>query len=149
MRLASPGDAAELARIHAAMVEVDTTGPWRQELADHLREQLGGDRLAAFVIDDPTGGIAACAIGVVHQGLPGPDHAGVFGQVQTVVTEQPFRRRGYGRAVTVALVEWLTGRGCTLLNLTASDEGRPLYESLGFVQNPRAMRLVGKPYHRA
>ncbi|MDH6121770.1 GNAT superfamily N-acetyltransferase [Kitasatospora sp. GAS204A] len=149
MRPASPADAAELARIHAEMVGVDATGPWRDRLADHLREQLGSDRVAAFVIDDPAGGLAACAIGVVHQGLPGPDHAGVFGQLQTVVTEQPFRRRGYGRAVTCALVEWLTARGCTLLTLNASDSAVPLYASLGFASSSRAMRFVGKPYHRA
>jgi GNAT superfamily N-acetyltransferase len=149
VRPASPDDADELARIHAEMVGVDVTEPWRGRLAYHLREHLGGNRLAAFVVDDPAGGLAACAIGIVHQGLPGPDHAGVFGQIQTVVTEQRFRRRGYGRAVTKALVAWLTGRGCTLLNLTASDTGEPLYASLGFTPNPRAMRLVGKPYHRA
>ncbi|WP_035799830.1 GNAT family N-acetyltransferase [Kitasatospora mediocidica] len=149
VRPASPDDAAELARIHAAMVGVDLTGPWRDRLAQYLRGQLGGDRLGAFVIDAPAGGLAACAIGVVHQGLPGPDHAGVFGQVQTVVTEQPFRRRGYGRAVTRALVEWLTRQGCTLVTLSASDDGAPLYASLGFTPNRRAMRLVGTPYHRA
>ncbi|THA71981.1 GNAT family N-acetyltransferase [Streptomyces sp. A0958] len=131
------------------MVGVDTIGPWRDRLADHLREHLGGDRLAAFVVDDPDGGLAACAIGLVHQGLPGPDHAGVFGQIQTVVTGRRFRRRGYGRAVTNALVDWLTGQGCTLLNLTASEAGRPLYASLGFTPNARAMRLAGKTYHRA
>ncbi|GAA1230787.1 hypothetical protein GCM10009665_21480 [Kitasatospora nipponensis] len=131
------------------MVGVDIAGPWRDRLADHLRERLGGELVAAFVIDAPAGGLAACAIGVVHQGLPGPDHVGVFGQVQTVVTEQPFRRRGYGRAVTCALVEWLTGQGCTLLNLATSDAGRELYVSLGFTSNPCSMRLIARPYHRA
>lgn len=149
VRLASPDDAEELARIHAEMVGVDITGPWRDQLADHLRERLGGHRLAAFVVDDPDGGLAACAIGVVHQGLPGPGHGGVFGQIQTVVTEQRFRRRGYGRAVTKALVDWLTGQGCTLLNLAASDAGRTLYASLGFTPHTRAMRLMATPYHRA
>ncbi|MFE0460313.1 GNAT family N-acetyltransferase [Kitasatospora sp. NPDC058965] len=149
MRPASPDDAEELARMHAELVGVDPTGPWRDRLADHLRQHLGGNRIAAFVVDDQAGSLAACAIGVVHRGLPGPDHIGVFGQIQTVVTEQPFRRRGYGRAVTEALVHWLSEQGCTLLSLTASDTGKPLYASLGFTPNPRAMRLLGKPYHRA
>ncbi|MFE7578655.1 GNAT family N-acetyltransferase [Streptomyces sp. NPDC057521] len=148
-RSASPADAEELARLHAHMVGADITGPWRDQLADHLRVRLGGHRLAAFVVDGPDDGLAACAIGVVHQGLPGPDHGGVFGQIQTVVTEERFRRRGYGRAVTDALIDWLTGRGCTLLNLTTSDAGKTLYASLGFTPNARAMRLMGTPYHRA
>ncbi|GAA1964688.1 GNAT family N-acetyltransferase [Kitasatospora viridis] len=131
------------------MVGVDTSGPWRDRLAEYLRSQLGGDRVAAFVIEGPGGDITACAIGLVHQGLPGPDHAGIFGQVQTVVTGWPFRRRGYGRAVTYALVEWLTDQGCTLLTLTASDVGAPLYASLGFTPSPRTMRLVLRPFHRA
>ncbi|MCG7524496.1 GNAT family N-acetyltransferase [Streptomyces sp. OfavH-34-F] len=149
VRPASLDDAEELARIHADMVAADTTGPWQDRLAEHLRHHLGGTRLAAFVVDDPEGGLAACAMGVVHQGLPGPDHAGIFGQIQTVATEARFRRRGYGRAVTQALMDWLAGQGCTLLTLTASDAGRPLYASLGFTPNARAMRLVGRPYHRA
>ncbi|MGW1179732.1 N-acetyltransferase family protein [Streptomyces drozdowiczii] len=149
VRPASPDDAEELARIHADMVGADTTGPWRDRLAEYLRQHLGGARLAAFVVDAPEGGLVACAMGAIHQGLPGPDHAGIFGQIQTVATEQRFRRRGYGRAVTRALVDWLTAQGCTLLNLTASDAGRPLYASLGFTPNARAMRLVEKPYHRA
>ncbi|MDH6109913.1 GNAT superfamily N-acetyltransferase [Kitasatospora sp. MAP12-15] len=134
--------------MHAEMVGTDLDGAWKVGLADFLECHLVRDRVAAFVVDDPGGGLASCALGVVHRGLPGPDHEGVFGVIHTVVTAPEFRRRGYGRAVTEALVAWLTGRGCTLLNLNASDDGAPLYASLGFRVNPRAMRLVGRPYHR-
>jgi hypothetical protein len=46
-------------------------------------------------------------------------------------------------------MKWLIDQGCTLLTLSTSDSAAPLYASLDFTSNSRAMRFVGKPYHRA
>jgi hypothetical protein len=43
-----------------------------------------------------------------------------------------FRRRGVGSAVLDAVVEFLTSRGCSRLELFATSEGRPLYARHGF-----------------
>ncbi|MEU5009048.1 GNAT family N-acetyltransferase [Streptomyces sp. NPDC021749] len=144
-RRAVAADAGELGRMRAALVE--DVGPWNLRLIQFFRENVESDRMAAFVVDRP-GGLAACASGTVTRSVPGPDHEGVVGYIHTVYTDPEYRRRGYGRAVTQALMDWLAECGCTLLTLNASDEGEPMYRALGFGVNRRAMRLIRVASHR-
>jgi hypothetical protein len=43
------------------------------------------------------------------------------------------RRRGIGHQLTQTIIAWCRERGFEWIYLHASDQGRPLYESLGFV----------------
>jgi GNAT superfamily N-acetyltransferase len=49
-----------------------------------------------------------------------------------VYTEPGSRRRGIARALMQAMMEWARAEGFDRLLLHASDNGRPLYRSLGF-----------------
>jgi ribosomal protein S18 acetylase RimI-like enzyme len=60
--------------------------------------------------------------------VPTPPDAGIF----AVSTDPAYRRRGLGRAVTVAGVRDAAAAGCDLVYLQASEMGYPLYEALGF-----------------
>jgi GNAT superfamily N-acetyltransferase len=55
------------------------------------------------------------------------------GFIAYVFVEEPYRRRGVARAITAAALEWLRSVGCETVHLHASEAGKPLYESLGFV----------------
>jgi GNAT superfamily N-acetyltransferase len=57
--------------------------------------------------------------------------------------ESDARRRGLGRQLMTAILAWLPGTDVVRLVLHASDEGRPLYESIGFVPT-NEMRYTGK-----
>ena len=52
--------------------------------------------------------------------------------VVNVYIEPEWRRRGVARALMRAVMNWATERGFDRVVLHASDEGRKLYESLGF-----------------
>jgi GNAT superfamily N-acetyltransferase len=52
--------------------------------------------------------------------------------ILNVYTEAEFRRRGAARLVIEAILDWIKARGLRAANLHASDEGRRLYEELGF-----------------
>lgn len=52
--------------------------------------------------------------------------------ILNVYTELEFRRRGVARQVMQVILEWIKARGLASVNLHASDEGRSLYESMGF-----------------
>ena len=54
------------------------------------------------------------------------------GNILNVYTEPDFRRRGLARKLTEAAMQWCRSEGIDYVILHASDEGRPLYESLGF-----------------
>jgi GNAT superfamily N-acetyltransferase len=60
--------------------------------------------------------------------------------ILNMYTEPPFRRRGLARRILVAMLAWCREEGFGSVFLHASDAGRPLYESLGFVPTSE-MRL--------
>ena len=62
------------------------------------------------------------------------------GNILNVYTEPDFRRRGLARIVTVAAMDWCRDNGVDCVILHASEEGRPLYESLGF-ERTNEMRI--------
>ena len=55
-----------------------------------------------------------------------------FAFVNAVYVRPEYRRRGIGRVLMQSAIEWARRRGCSRLRLRTSDEGRALYESLGF-----------------
>jgi alkanesulfonate monooxygenase SsuD/methylene tetrahydromethanopterin reductase-like flavin-dependent oxidoreductase (luciferase family) len=67
-----------------------------------------------------------------------------------IATVEAARRRGYGAAMTMRIVDDGAAEGCDVAILQASDVGRPIYERLGFrtvveydgyVARPRSGRL--------
>ncbi len=61
-------------------------------------------------------------------------------EIINVYVEPEFRRRGIARRLMEVMIEWCRVRGYASVYLHASDEGRPLYTSLGFAPTPE-MRL--------
>lgn len=55
------------------------------------------------------------------------------------------RGRGVGAALTEACVQWLRDQGAQTVLLHATDAGRPVYESLGFVAEGRSRAWRGGP----
>jgi N-acetylglutamate synthase len=64
----------------------------------------------------------------VGLGVFGEETAGVF----NIATVPAYRGRGYGRAVTSRIVADGVARGADLAYLQSSEEGYPLYQSMGF-----------------
>jgi GNAT superfamily N-acetyltransferase len=59
-----------------------------------------------------------------------------------VYTEPEYRRRGLARKLMKIMIEWCREHGLGTMLLHASDDGRVLYESLGFEQtNEMRLRL--------
>ncbi|MBE0689551.1 MAG: GNAT family N-acetyltransferase [Anaerolineae bacterium] len=52
--------------------------------------------------------------------------------VMNIYTEPAYRRRGLARFIMKMIIEWCGGQGIKTITLNASDEGRSLYEALGF-----------------
>jgi len=62
------------------------------------------------------------------------------GNILNVYTEHGHRRRGLARKLVTTATEWCGANGVPLVILHASDQGRPLYEALGF-QPTNELRL--------
>lgn len=54
------------------------------------------------------------------------------GLILNVYVDPEYRRQGIARALMQAILDWAPGAGIVRLVLHASDDGRALYETLGF-----------------
>jgi len=71
---------------------------------------------------------------------PGPSYPGdSLAFVYNVYTEPAHRRRGLAVLVMHAIHDWCRTNGVTSLALNASQDGRALYEQLGYAQSPSPM----------
>lgn len=55
-----------------------------------------------------------------------------FAYVNSVYVYPQYRRRGIARRLMEMALTWARENGCTQVRLRASNDGRPLYEQLGF-----------------
>jgi ribosomal protein S18 acetylase RimI-like enzyme len=150
VRRAAPDDAAELTRLRVLMFADMGRDPrlldddWQRRNVAHFRRRLGEtDVFAAYVVDRPGGGLAACAVGWLNEHLIGTaNQVGRAGYIANMSTDRTYRRRGYGRATLAALLGWLRSTGITTVDLHATPDGEPLYRSLGFTEpTDRALTL--------
>jgi len=78
----------------------------------------------------------AVASGGLHLWEMGPQPGclkiGRWGHLANIYTLPEHRRRGLARRLTEEILLWSRAEGIDQLTLSASDDGRPLYESLGF-----------------
>ena len=63
------------------------------------------------------------------------------GTIINVFTEPEWRRRGIGSLLMKEIIAWSRSEGLERILLNASEEGRPVYEKLGFVES-NEMRFV-------
>ncbi len=142
VRDATPEDIPELVRLREVLADRmarDGTYPideeWQGAYAESLEERLGSSDTAVYVVDAPRG-LAACGIGLIFQRFPGPSLPdGRYGYVQGMATDPRHRRRGHGRAIMGALLEWYRDSGVHRVDLHATSDAEPLYRQFGFVDD--------------
>ncbi len=107
-----------------------------------LRRGLADGTYRGWLVEASGAGVVAGG-GVImlefqaHPTDPRPQRAWVV----NMFTEPEHRRRGLARRLMQTITEWCRAEGMRFLFLHASDEGRSLYESLGFKAN-NEMRLA-------
>ena len=149
IRRATAADADVIAEQRAVMFR-DMTGldpAVERELFDaataQIREAMvSGEYVAwlAYLADDPRRIIGGSGV-QLRRLFPRPEEGGKRvlvgreGIVLNVYVEREYRRRGLARRLMEEIIAWLPTTDVVRLVLNASDEGRQLYESLGFVPN--------------
>ncbi|HYV20953.1 MAG TPA: GNAT family N-acetyltransferase [Verrucomicrobiae bacterium] len=101
-----------------------------------LGRGLADGSYRAWLAETPDGRVVAGG-GIViltfqpHPIDPRPQRAWVV----NMFTEPEYQRRGLARRLVQEMIDWSRAQGLRYLYLHASDAGRPLYESLGFIAN--------------
>jgi GNAT superfamily N-acetyltransferase len=154
-RAAASSDVTELVNLRAVMLSSlgqnpgGQDSPWRTQATTWFSERLARPQDWAFhVIGPPAGPLAACGAAWLTEHLPGPTAPdGRRGYIAFMCTRPTERRRGHGSKILGSLVEWLTTRGVTRLELHASPDGLELYRRAGFSEDPYlAMYRLNSPH---
>jgi GNAT superfamily N-acetyltransferase len=109
--------------------------PWLE------RNMADGDYLTWLAVA-PDGSIAA-GVGLWLMEWPptARDLSARRGMILNVYTAPEHRRRGLARRLVETTLDWCRANGIQIVILHASDDGRPLYVTLGF-QPTNEMRLL-------
>jgi GNAT superfamily N-acetyltransferase len=147
LRQATAEDLETLAR-HRRLMMIDmgnADGPGMDAMIERFKPwalaEMAANRYSTWLALEPGGEAAAGAalwLKERHPGLRGPSPR--VGYVLNVFCERAHRRRGLARLLVETIVEHCRELGLDSVELHASDEGRPLYESMGFAAT-NEMRL--------
>ena len=98
-----------------------------------IREKLSSGELVGFIAKTEEGQIAGSGCIWIREQAPLP--MSQFLEVpylMSLYTEREFRRRGVARLIVEVAIAWCRAHGYDRVNLDASEEGKSLYETLGF-----------------
>jgi GNAT superfamily N-acetyltransferase len=144
-RLATTDDIAAVVRLRRVLFESlhETDGGWEQRCGAVLDKALGEGWMIVAVVDAPDGsGLAAVGRAEVQQRLPGPTNpSGQLGYIGTMVTDAPWRHRGFAGAVLSLLLSELRGRDVDRIELHATPDAEQLYRSAGFTERPGGVEM--------
>jgi len=114
-------------------LELSSTAGWNQTAEDwQMLIDLAPESCFAFECD---GELAATATLICYERR--------LAWIGMVLTSPAYRRRGFARALVTHALEAADLRSIETVKLDATDEGRPLYESLGFVAEQEIERWSG------
>lgn len=137
LRRAGVDDAADLTRLRGLMLsamgrDVGVPGWVDACEAAFIRRLAEPDRFAAWVVE-VDGRAVSSGVGWLEEHLPAPGTVdGRRGHIASMSTEPAHQRRGYGRQVFSALMDWFASLEVPRVDLRATPDGRALYEAFGF-----------------
>ena len=138
IRRATPADAELLAHHRAAVWE--EVGDWsRADLAPQIpvwtayfRDAMTDGFSVAWIVETDGETVGSGAV-LVHRAIPRPGYPGdQEGRVLSIYVSADALRRGIALAVLDEIRAYARAAQLIRLTLHPSDEGRPLYASLGF-----------------
>lgn len=145
-REGSVSDIPEIARQRRRMCEdmnytdAEILSAMEAATADYLKKAIPEGSFRSWLAFDDGRVVAGGAVVIV----PWPSHAYDLecrrATILNVYTEPDYRRRGIARQIMETMIAWCKRQGFARVTLHASEQGRHLYESLGFVDS-NEMRL--------
>ena len=135
LRPATPADAQALTRLRGFMHTAigDTlTEEWRVACSAAFLRRLASPGFVAYLVE--VDGLAVSSgVGWLEEHLPSPHQLdGRRGHIASMSTDPAYRQQGHARLVFAALMDWFADQGISRVDLRATEDGRPLYESFGF-----------------
>ncbi len=112
-----------------------------------LRERLENGRYREWFAETAEGQVVAGAGLWLQDWPPGfHDWSAFRGYIFNVYTHRDYRRQGLARRLVQAALDWCGANGITRASLHYSEQGRTLYESMGFEHNNEMRIKVDDPH---
>jgi predicted GNAT family acetyltransferase len=111
-----------------------------------LKEQAGWNQLEADwrrLLDLQPAGCFLAELDGVPVGTVTTCRFGSVAWIAMMLVDEAHRRRGIGKALMTRALEELDSQGVRSVRLDATPRGRPMYESLGFVEEAIFLRFRG------
>jgi GNAT superfamily N-acetyltransferase len=121
--------------------DIDVLDEMMKSFRPWLLEKMSTEEYRAWFAITEDGSVAAGAGLWLMNWPPGLYSSEPWrGNILNVYTEPGHRRRGLARSLVTAALDWCRTKGIHVVILHASNEGRTLYEALGF-QPTNEMRV--------
>ena len=148
---ANQNDIDELIRLRLAFITEDAGSLSslqeqciEEQLRDYFNRKLGKE-LIAFVARNEERIVAVAYLLLIEMPANARLQNGLYGEVLNVYTLPEFRGKGLCTTLMQHLIEYGKKCGLGCIDLSATENGYPIYAKLGFkekVQNYKDMRLI-------
>ena len=143
IRTATKDDIEDLMNVRLEMLRIVNNLSDSETFDTTLIEQsrnyfLNGNQTTVIAVDENK--IVGCATISYINIMPTYSHpTGNRAHLMNVYTNKNYRRQGIAKQMVSLLIEEAKSKGATEISLDATEDGRPLYKSLGFTENKEAM----------
>ena len=119
-----------------------------QDVSQFIPENANLDHLASDFINNNKSSyacVAVCNEKVIGFGsvfILNRIRGGCSAVIEDVVVDESFRRKGVGRLIIKMLLDFVKEQNCFKVTLVAAEHNILFYESLGFKEDNRSMKLI-------
>ncbi|MCL2408532.1 MAG: GNAT family N-acetyltransferase [Oscillospiraceae bacterium] len=114
----------------------------REKNRSYFEKWIPSGNLLVFVAEDNDETCSTAFLSIVERPPRNADTSNLVGTVYNVYTYPQYRRKGIATKVMAALLDEAKVLGVASVDLLATDDGKPLYEKLGFqIPNYTTMRI--------
>lgn len=128
----------------AQLIEEGTGEPadLKPALHDYCMRHLADGTFVSWIALDGGRMVATSGVSIVEKPPYQACPTGKIALVSSMYTDPAYRRRGIARDLLCRALDEAKSCGCGVAQITASDAGVPLYQSIGFVHNANFLQRV-------
>lgn len=112
---------------------------FREKTMQYIKKHMNSDNLIIYIAVEDKKIVSSCMLCIVEM-IPLPSsYNGKVGELLNVYTKKQYRRQGISEKLIKLLIDEAKLKGVSKIVLDYTDEGYPLYKSLGFNELDRQM----------